>query len=55
MESQVWDADMGWLADDIAARLATASDDLTVLVAEGDDNAQELIREAGPGQAHGSE
>jgi GNAT superfamily N-acetyltransferase len=36
MESQVWDADMGWLADDIAARLATAPDDLTVLVAEAD-------------------
>jgi GNAT superfamily N-acetyltransferase len=36
MESRVWDTDMGWLADDIAARLATAPDDLTVLVAERD-------------------
>ncbi|GAA3107216.1 GNAT family N-acetyltransferase [Streptosporangium carneum] len=36
MESQVWDADMGWLADDLAVRLAAAPDDLTVLVAEAD-------------------
>jgi GNAT superfamily N-acetyltransferase len=36
MESEVWDADMGWLAGDLAARLATAANDLTVLVAEAD-------------------
>ncbi|MEV4096490.1 GNAT family N-acetyltransferase [Streptosporangium saharense] len=36
MESQVWGADMGWLADDLAARLTTAPDDMTVLVAEAD-------------------
>ncbi|MEU1736913.1 GNAT family N-acetyltransferase [Streptosporangium sp. NPDC020145] len=36
MESEVWDTDMGWLVDDLSARLTTAPDDMTVLVAEAD-------------------
>ncbi|MFC6884841.1 MULTISPECIES: GNAT family N-acetyltransferase [Actinomadura] len=36
MEAEVWGADMGWLADDLAARVAAAPDGLVVLAAEAD-------------------
>lgn len=36
MESAVWGEDWSWLADDLIARVATAPDDIAVLVAEAD-------------------
>ena len=36
MESQVWGQDWSWLADDLIGRLATAPDDIAVIVAEAD-------------------
>jgi GNAT superfamily N-acetyltransferase len=36
MESTVWDADLRWMAKDLATRIASAPDDVVVLVAEAD-------------------
>ncbi|MFD7918774.1 GNAT family N-acetyltransferase [Streptomyces sp. NPDC059740] len=37
MESAVWGVDMGWLAEDLAGRLASAPENIAVLVAEAED------------------
>ncbi len=37
MESQVWGEDMGWMADDLAGRVAAAPASIAVLVAEAAD------------------
>ncbi len=37
MESEVWDADWSWLADDLTARMEAAPGEMSVLVAEAGD------------------
>jgi predicted GNAT family acetyltransferase len=34
MESEVWDADLGWIAEDLEARVSASPNELAVLVAE---------------------
>jgi len=36
MESEVWDADSSWLADDLAARVSANPDDIAILTAKAD-------------------